>query len=103
MKILKNVMPVLFALLIITSAKAQDHSNRKQRGEERMKELSTRLNLTTDQETKIQAIMKENREEMKQLRETKKEAPKEEKKAVFMTQMKKADAKIPLLNIIYQL
>lgn len=59
-----------------------------------MQELSARLSLRPEQQARLKDIMKQNREEMKALRESKKDAPKEEKRTAMIAQMKKADENI---------
>ena len=68
--------------------------NRKEMAEKRFKELSDRLQLTPDQQAKLKVIAKENRIEMKQLREAKKDAPKEERRAAMVAQLKKANNQV---------
>ncbi len=100
MKNLKTGMKffVLMAIFFASSnVKAQENESmekRKEMAEHRFKELSDRLKLTPDQQTKFRAIAKENRMEMKQLRESKKDAPKEERKAAIMAQFKKANDQV---------
>jgi len=84
-------------LLVVANLKAQQNEmmdNRKEVAEKRFKELSDRLQLTSEQQIKLKAIAKENRSEMKQLRDAKKEAPKEERKVAIVTQLKKVNDQI---------
>ncbi len=100
MKTIKNVMKLfVFAIIILaaTQVKAQGNDSmgkRREMAEQRFKEMSDRLALTPDQQNKMKVIAKQNRMEMKQLRETKKDAPKDEKKTAFMAQLKKADDQV---------
>ena len=88
------LMAIFFASSNLKAQENQSMENRKEMAEHRFKELSERLKLTTKQQTKFRAIAKENRMEMKQLRESKKDAPKEERKAAAMAQFKKVNDQI---------
>jgi len=68
--------------------------NHKELAEQRFKVISEKLQLTQEQQTKLKAIAKENRMEMKQLRESKKDAPKQERRAAMLSQLKKANEQI---------
>lgn len=109
MKNLKTGMKffVLMAIFFASSnVKAQENESmekRKEMAEHRFKELSDRLQLTPDQQTKFRAIAKENRMEMKQLRESKKDAPKEERKAAIIAQFKKANDQVKAILTPIQL
>jgi periplasmic protein CpxP/Spy len=97
MKTLLNIATLL-AFVISTQfsfaqqAPKKDHNkhDRKQQFEE----VSKKLNLTADQQTHIKAIMKQNHEAMKTLREANKSKAKEEQRKAMLEQMKKADGQI---------
>ena len=85
---------------VVSNLKAQQNEmmgNRKELAEKRFKELSERLQLTTEQQTKLKAIAKGNRVEMKQLRDAKKDAPKEERKVAMVNQLKKVNDQINVI------
>jgi periplasmic protein CpxP/Spy len=88
------LMAIFFASSNLKAQENESMEKRKEMAEHRFKELSERLKLTPEQQTKFRAIAKENRMEMKQLRESKKDAPKEERKAAAMAQFKKANDQI---------
>jgi hypothetical protein len=100
MKRINKIMKLIALMIVIfftTNLKAQHTEmmeKRKEIAEKRFNDLSERLQLTLDQQTKLKAIAKENRLEMKQLHEGKKDAPKEERRAAMDTQLKKANAQI---------
>lgn len=56
--------------------------------------VSKRLNLTTEQQTKLKEIIKQNHAEMKALREANKTASKEEKRKAVVAQMQKNDERV---------
>ncbi len=73
--------------------------DRKEMHAQKFAEASKRLNLTAEQQTKIKAIMEQNKAEMKALREANKDKSKDEKRALMMAQLKKTDAQItPVLD-----
>lgn len=74
--------------------KAKANGQHKEKMEQHIKEFSTRLNLSADQETRIREIMKQSRTEMRTMRESKKDAPKEEKRTAMKDLKKKTDEKI---------
>jgi protein CpxP len=91
-----GVSTILFTTSAFAQKTAPKHKmeqNKEQRSE-RFAEAIKRLNLTDDQQTKIKVIMEKNRTEMKALRASKKDSPKDEKHAAMMTQMKKVDGQI---------
>ncbi|MES2558833.1 MAG: hypothetical protein V4590_03780 [Bacteroidota bacterium] len=98
MKTLTQTLLLLFvATACLQPALAQDaknNDNRKAKHEQRFKAASERLNLTTDQQAKLKAVLKQNKTEMKTLREANKDKAKDEKRKVMIAQMKKADGQV---------
>lgn len=97
---MKNAIKLLalsFMLLGINAAYAQGREGmqkRKEIAEQKFKELSEKLHLSDDQKAKLREIGKQNRMEMKELHEAKKDAPKEERRTALIAQLKKTDEKI---------
>jgi Spy/CpxP family protein refolding chaperone len=56
--------------------------------------MSKRLNLSANQETKLKVIVKQNHDEMKALKESIKNATKEEKRKAVIAQMQKNDERV---------
>ena len=77
--------------------KPQEATTQKQRGGDRFQQLSERLKLTADQQTKLKAVMQQNRAEMKKVREENKAAEKDVKRKAMMSQMQKNDENIKAL------
>lgn len=73
---------------------AQGHKGHKAHRDSAWVKISERLQLTNDQKTKLKEISKQNKEEMKTLRESLKTASKEEKKKAVMAQLQKNDARV---------
>ena len=91
-------MALLVATILSTSAFAQhprhNSDDHKAKREQKFAEASKRLNLSADQQQKLKGIMAANKEEMKALREAKKNASKDEKRAAMIGQFKKLDGQI---------
>ncbi len=88
------------AFLSAQSVSAQDakmSDTRKAKHEEKFKAAAVRLNLTDDQQTKLKAVLQQNKTDMKALREANKDKAKEEKRKVMLEQMKKVNTQITAL------
>lgn len=89
----------LFAQETAPVNKETKMAERKEMHEKKFTEASKRLNLTAEQQTKIKAILQQNKTEMKTLQEANKDKTPAEKRTLMITQLKKADAQItPLLD-----
>lgn len=95
---IKSAIICCIALLMVSVTNAQDktkkHAEHKEKRAARFEEMSKKLNLTSDQQTKIKEIMTQNRNEMKALKEANKDKAKEEKRKVMLAQLKKADGQV---------
>lgn len=95
-------LAVAALLVLSTGVYAQDAqkpqaSAERQHNGERLKQLSERLKLTSEQQTKLKAVMHQNRDEMKKVREANKGADKDVRRKAMMAQMQKNDASIKAL------
>jgi Spy/CpxP family protein refolding chaperone len=72
------------------SKQQQQHINK----DSAFAKVSKRLNLTTEQQTKLKDAIKQNRTEMQALREANKSANKEEKRKAVVAQMQKNDERV---------
>ncbi len=103
MKTTLKLMAALLMLVCATSTFAQGGmrggkgNHREGRGMNRdsaFAKISQRLQLTPDQQTKLKEIMKQNRQEMKAIKEANKNADKATRRQAVMAQMKKADEQV---------
>ena len=97
LKLLMMIATSLFCLMQVRAQQPQDPQvmqGRKEMAEQRFKEFSDKLGLNPDQQAKIKTIVKQNRMEMKEIRESKKDAPKEERRAAMAEQLKKGNVQI---------
>jgi Spy/CpxP family protein refolding chaperone len=100
MKTLTKTLVLILAGFLCTQnifaqqANIPDQSKRKAQHEQKFKVAAEKLNLTADQQTKLKALLEQNRAEMKALREANKEKPKEEKRKAMLEQMKKMDTQV---------
>ena len=97
--IIKGIKFIALIAIFFTASNLNAQNNesmgrRRELAEQRFKEISDRLQLSPEQQVKLKEIAKENRAEMKQLRETKKDAPKEERRAAMIVQLKKVNDQI---------
>lgn len=76
------------------AARGSNPEMSKEKREQRFADASKRLNLTADQQTKIKAVLSQNRTDMKALREANKDKAKDEKRKAMIDQMKKADGQV---------
>lgn len=93
----KTLLLLLMAVACLQSVSAQDASkndDRKAKHEEKFKAAAAKLNLTDAQQTKLKAVLLQNRTEMKALRQANKDKPKDEKRQAMLEQLKKADGQI---------
>lgn len=95
---IKSSILCCIALLMVSVTNAQDKGQkqevRKEKQAARFDEMSKKLNLTSDQQTKIKEIMTQNRTEMKALKEANKDKAKEEQRKAMLGQLKKADGQV---------
>jgi hypothetical protein len=77
-----------------TPPKQKKDGHHQANREQKFAAASKRLNLTGQQQTQLKEILEANKTEMKALRETHKDASNEEKRALMIGQLKKADGKI---------
>lgn len=98
MKTILRLFILTGAIILSTAAFAQGKKGaHKQNADSTFARLSERLTLTADQQTKLKEVMKQNREEMKAVRESNKDAEKPEKRKAMVTQLKKNDERISAL------
>ena len=93
----KNLILLFVSFACLQSISAQDankNEDRKAKHEQRFKAAAEKLKLTAEQQTKLKAVLLQNRTEMKTLRETNKDKAKDEKRKLMMEQLKKADGQI---------
>lgn len=95
MKTMLRLFTLAFVLVLGTTAFAQGKKGMNHmKHDSAFAKVSERLKLTTGQQTKLKEVMKQNREEMKTLREANKETAKAEKRKLMMAQMQKNDERI---------
>lgn len=103
MKTTLKLMVALLMLVCATSVFAQDgmrggkgkhHEGKGMNRDSAFAKISQRLQLTPDQQTKLKEIMKQNRQEMKAIKEANKNADKATRRQAVMAQMKKTDEQI---------
>jgi Spy/CpxP family protein refolding chaperone len=101
MKTAIKLLALAFVILIGTASFAQKpkKGNPKPQHQHMNKDsafakVSKRLNLTAEQQTKLKVIMKQNHDEMKALKESIKNATKEEKRKAVVAQMQKNDERV---------
>lgn len=94
MKTLFKLCIVAAIVMVGTTVFAQGHQKHKEKADSVFNKISERLKLTTDQQSKLKEVMKQNRTEMKQVREANKNASKEDKRKAMMAQLKKSDDRI---------
>ena len=97
MKLLMMIAALFFSSSQVKAQQVQDPQmmeKRREMAEQRFKEFSDMLALNADQQVKIKAIIKQNRMEMKQIREAQKDAPKEERRSAMTAQLKKSNDQI---------
>lgn len=94
MKTITRLFTLTVLLFMVSTAFAQEKARgNKHRADSAFTKISERLKLTADQQAKFKEIMKQNRTEMKALRESNKTASEERKKAVA-AQLRKTDERI---------
>ena len=89
----------LVGIASLTQAQGQNNGEHKLQHKHMNKDsafakVSKRLNLTAEQQTKLKVIMKQNHDEMKALKESIKNATKEEKRKAVVAQMQKNDERV---------
>ncbi len=91
-----SIKMVCLALVLMLGSNvfAQGHKGHKGQRDSAWVKISERLQLSNDQKTKLKEISKQNKEEMKALRESLKTASKEEKKKALLAQLQKNDARV---------
>ncbi|MBP9186469.1 MAG: hypothetical protein KBG11_05195 [Bacteroidia bacterium] len=77
-----------------TFAQGQKKHGQKMNKDSAFAKISTRLQLTTDQQTKLKEIRKQNQTEIKAVREANKTASKEDKRKAIVAQFQKNDSRI---------
>ncbi len=84
-----------FIVILGTTAFAQGKKGmHKMKADSAFAKVSERLKLTEGQQTKLREVMKQNREEMKAVRESNKDAAKPDKRKAMLAQLKKSDERI---------
>lgn len=98
---MSNLMRLASLTLLLFSVSvtfAQDaKKDRKARADSSFARISERLKLTTEQQTQLKEVMKQNRSEMKAVREANKDVAKPEKRKAMMEQLKKNDSRVSAL------
>jgi Spy/CpxP family protein refolding chaperone len=89
----------LVGIASLTQAQGQNNGEHKLQHKQMNKDsafakMSKRLNLSSNQETKLKVIVKQNHDEMRALKESIKNATKEEKRKAVVAQMQKNDERI---------
>jgi Spy/CpxP family protein refolding chaperone len=94
MKTITRLFALTFLMFMVSTAFAQEKARgNKHKTDSAFAKVSERLKLTADQQAKFKEVMKQNRAEMKALRESHKTASEERKKATA-TQLRKNDERI---------
>ena len=96
---MKKIITLLALVLLMLSgnelfAQRQGKQHKHMNNDSAFAKISTRLNLTAEQQTKLKEIIRKNREELKAVKEANKNATKEEKRKALVAQMKKGDEQI---------
>lgn len=95
MKTLLRLFTLACVMIIGTTTFAQGKKGmHKMKADSAFAKVSERLKLTTGQQTQLKDVMKQNREEMKAVREANKDAAKPEKRKAMLAQLKKSDERI---------
>jgi periplasmic protein CpxP/Spy len=99
--LMMSVKALMLAVLVVSGTQTfaqkkadKRHEINKEKREQHFAEASKRLNLTADQQTKIRAIVEQNKEESKALFKANKDKSKDEKRKVMVEQRRKFDSKI---------
>ena len=96
---MKKLITLLTLVLVILSgnqlfAQRQGKQHKHMNKDSAFAKISTRLNLTAEQQTKLKEIIRKNREELKAVKEANKNATKEERRKALVAQMNKGDEQI---------
>ena len=96
---MKKLITLLTLVLVILSgnqlfAQRQGKQHKHMNKDSAFAKISTRLNLSAEQQTKLKEIIRKNREELKAVKEANKNATKEERRKAIVAQMKKGDEQI---------
>lgn len=92
LKLFLVALIVLFSNMVF--AQRHHDGKHKEKADSAFAKVSERLKLTPDQQTKLKEIMKQNRTEMKQVREANKEASKEDRRKAMLAQLSKSDERV---------
>lgn len=89
----------LVGIASLTQAQGQNNGEHKLQHKQMNKDsafakMSKRLNLSSNQETKLKVIVKQNHDEMRAFKESIKNATKEEKRKAVVAQMQKNDERV---------
>jgi len=96
---MKKLITLLTLVLVMLSgnqlfAQRQGKQHKHMNKDSAFAKISTRLNLSAEQQTKLKEIIRKNREELKAVKEANKNATKEERRKAIVAQMKKGDEQI---------
>lgn len=96
---MKKLITLLTLVLVMLSgnqlfAQRQGKQHKHMNKDSAFAKISTRLNLSAEQQTKLKEIIRKNREELKAVKEANKNATKEERRKALVAQMKKGDEQI---------
>ncbi len=91
-KLIAIALVMLFSTA--TFAQGQKKHEHKMNRDSAFAKISTRLQLTADQQTKLKEIRKQNQTEMKAVKEANKTASKDDKRKAIVAQFQKNDSRI---------
>lgn len=96
---MKKLITLLTLVLVMLSgnqlfAQRQGKQHKHMNKDSAFAKISTRLNLSAEQQIKLKEIIRKNREELKAVKEANKNATKEERRKALVAQMKKGDEQI---------